>query len=575
MNDLTSYPDPLTRVLETYRRPTAADFGNAWVGMEPTFQTEKSVRKWRNLSAKPGGEDAYFLDDYMLRTQKKVAKAIKKRYQAQRQQGRPHCLFAHVELNADLDQWKVRRQNLRFYWADDGLEPFEVRFGLDPETFEYSIKPVPLVWLYDERFVAFLDKFLWKVPCQLGLSCAMAHGGGQFSLSAKTFLTGSLLADDIAYRVSHPELASWIMDHPNADDRAFRATRPRLAAFQKILKNYWAGGFHPRALGVLTAENAYLDRGFGPVLSAPKGLMDPQRGPVGDGREVFQTNFAFGRAVRWQAQNVHPGYWQSAHPDEEGYRPNQIMRYSEGNLNRLQIVGEWHVKSDKVLEPERVPELNAPLEPALLTTEASWEYRAQMSRTSARDFVEALLLEVHHAQYLQAHPHIAVKDSLLQDQILGDAEETLQRYGSAATLTRLHQEARQLNLEASHGRLKTDWIEPETLFWAAWRVLPAGEKAALAREAISGFLERVEQAAAMDPRPAAASDPMQWHRHRIHPLLWEALQAAPANRVASDPVRRELKAWQARQDEYLARRPPWSPVEDWGPPWEEPPSSAG
>ena len=134
-------------------------------------------------------------------------------------------MFARVELDDDLDQWKVRRQNLLFHWADENLEPFEVRFGLDPETFEYSIKPVPLAWFYDERFVTFLEEFLWKVPRKLGLSFAIAHGGGQFSLSAKTFLTGSLLADDIAYKVNHPELATWIMDWPNPDDRAFRATR--------------------------------------------------------------------------------------------------------------------------------------------------------------------------------------------------------------------------------------------------------------------------------------------------------------------------------------------------------------
>ncbi len=128
---------------------------------------------------------------------------------------------------------------------------------------------MPLAWFYDERFVAFLEEFLWKVPRKLGLSCAIAHGGGQFSLSAKTFLTGSLLADDIAYKVNHPELATWIMDWPNPDDRAFRATRPRLAAFQQVLQHYWAGGFHPRAIGVLTAENAYLDRGFGAGAARP------------------------------------------------------------------------------------------------------------------------------------------------------------------------------------------------------------------------------------------------------------------------------------------------------------------
>lgn len=561
----------MTLILDTYRRPEVTDFGNAWVGMEPTFQTAKSVRKWSKMAAKPGGEDAYFQDNYMLNTQRKVARTIKQRYQDQCRKGRPYCLFARVELEEELDKWGIQRQNLRFHWADAKLESLEVRFGLDPETFEYSIKPVPLVWFYDKRFLAFLEKFLWKVPYRLGLSCAIAHGGGQFSLSAKTFLTGSLLADDIAYRVSHPELASWIMDYPNPDDRSFRATRQRLAAFQEVLKHYWAGGFHPRALGVLTAENAYLDRGFGPALAPPQGLMDPQRGPVGEAREVFQTNFAFGRTVRLQAQNVHPGYWQSAHPNDKGYRPDQIMRYSEGNLNRLQIAGELHVKSDEVLEPERVPELDASLDLALLATEASWEYRAQMSRTSARDFVEALLLEVHHAQYLQAHPYVTVKDSLLQDQILGNAEETLKRHGGAATLERLHREARRQNLEASQGQIKSDWIEPEALFWAAWQALPEGEKAAIAREAVGGFLERVEQAAALDRRKPAG-DPMEWHRHRIHPLLWKALEAASA---ADDPVRQELVAWQARKDEYMTRRPPWSQVKDLVPPWEEDPAASG
>jgi hypothetical protein len=109
--------------------------------------------------------------------------------------------------------------------------------------------------------------------------------------------------------------------------------------------------------------------------------------------------------------------------------------------------------------------------------------------------------------------------------------------------------------------MNTDWIEPETLFWAAWRVLPAAEKAELAREAIAGFVERVEQAAAVDPRPNAANDPMEWHRHRIHPVLWQALQDAPARQPAKDVAARELQAWQARRDEYLARRPIFSQVD--------------
>ena len=156
----------------------------------------------------------------MLKTQKKVAEAIQKKYEAKRKAGtHPSCMFARVKLDDDLDQWQVRRQNLLFHWPDDQFEPFEVRFTLDPETFEYSIKPVPLAWFYDERFVNFLEEFLWDVPLDQGLTPSIAHGGAQFSLSAKTFMVGSLLADDIAYPLNHPELATWIMDWPNPDDR--------------------------------------------------------------------------------------------------------------------------------------------------------------------------------------------------------------------------------------------------------------------------------------------------------------------------------------------------------------------
>jgi hypothetical protein len=55
-------------VLASVLDPTTSGFDDAWVGMEPTFQSAKSVRKWRELSEQEGGEDAYFLDDYMLRT---------------------------------------------------------------------------------------------------------------------------------------------------------------------------------------------------------------------------------------------------------------------------------------------------------------------------------------------------------------------------------------------------------------------------------------------------------------------------------------------------------------------------
>ena len=120
-----------------------------------------------------------------------------------------------------------------FRWPGGKLEPFTVRISIDPETVEYSIKPVPLVWLYDDRFVHFLQHLVWEVPMKgSGLAPSVAHGGCQFSFSAKTFMGGSLLADAIAYRVNHPEVCLFLMDWPNPDDRALRATPRRLAAFR-------------------------------------------------------------------------------------------------------------------------------------------------------------------------------------------------------------------------------------------------------------------------------------------------------------------------------------------------------
>ena len=535
----------------------ASGFDTAWVGMEPTFSNKKAVRKWARMAAKEGGEDAYFEDRYMLRMQRKIAHDIRKEYLARRRKKDSACIFDRVELERGVDQWKVERQNLVFAWSKRSNETFEVRFGLDPETFEFGIKPVPISWLYEADFVHFLQRFVWEVPRRHGLSASIAHGGGQFSLSARTFMRGSLLADDIATRLNHPELSTWIMDYPNPDDRAFRATARRLRAFESVLEAYWRGAFHPRALGVLTVENAFLDRGFAPAFDAVPGSMRNNAGPKGSDRDVFQTNFAFGRAVRLAAQNVDPGYWQSAHPDEDGYRPDQIMRYSEGNLNRLQIAGELHVKSGKVLDKEDVPELDAPLDIDMLYDEASWENRAQMARTSAEDFVEAVLLDVHHAMYLVKHPHVRVRGSLVQDQLMAQGVETLQRV-APKTLTRLRKEARVSNLEASGGRIKTDWIEPETLFWSVWKRLPLGEQAAIACEAVEGFLERVHQAASEDRRHDVDRDPMEAHRHRIHPVLWRTLERERGVLAQRTKVRAEWKAWRKDGKKYLARRPVWS-----------------
>ncbi len=552
---------------EASRDRLRQDFEAAWIGMEPTFQSRRTVALWKALAARPGGEDAYFLHPDMLGPQRAMAEGILAKYARKLAERDPCCLFERARLETDLDPWGTRRIGVRFEWAGGGQAPFRARVTIDPETLEYSIKPVPLAWFEEELFVHFLEEFLWEVPRKLGLSASIAHGGGQFSLSAKTFLRGSLLADDVAARLDHPELSTWIMDWPNPDDRAYRATRPRLEAYRRALEAYRAGGFHPRANGPLRFEHALFDRGFGPCPAPPAGLMDPARGPVGDAREVFQTNFAFGRALRLQAQAVHPGYWQAAHPKETGYRPDQIMRYSEGNLNRLQVAGQCHVKSDRVLDPERVPELDAPLELGHLYDEASYEDRGQMGRTSGRDFAEALLLDANFARHLQAHPGVKVRPTLLQDQLLGDAERTVARRKGARALDRLRARARAESLEASQGRVKSDFIEPETLFWAAWEALPAPERAAIAREAVAGFVERVEAAAARDPRPGARGrDPMEWHRHRVHPALWRALEARRADLPAGDPVRGELARFRADAKRYLARRPVFSQA-GLRPPW--------
>jgi hypothetical protein len=550
-------------MLPTFLNPTKSSFDDAWVGMEPTFQSAKSVKKWRKLSEEEEGEDAYFLDEYMLGTLRKVARRIVKSWRKAHKKGDPDCLFASVKRKKELDQWKDIRQNVTFTRKGRKRGDFEVKWGMDPETFEYGIKPVPLAWFYDAHFIAFLEKFVWGAPMAAGLRPSIAHGGAQFSLSAKTFMGGSLLADTIADKLNRPELAMWLFDWPNPDDRSFRATRARYSAFAGVIDEYWSGAYHPRARGrELTPLDVYLDNVFVPAVGEP-GLVDAEKGPLGSAREVFQTNFAFGRAVRLRAQNVHPGYWQSAHPSEVGYRPDQIMRYGEGNLNRLQIAGEFHVKSGEVLNPERVPIANAPLEQSMLYSEASWENRGQMGRTSARDFVEALLLDVHNARRLASDPRVQVKaaGALLQDQILIDAEATVKKHAGEKVLSRLHKAAEKENLESSRGRLKSDWIEPETLSWSAWKALPVKDKAAMSAEIIESFVGYVENARQYDPRKPDG-DPMLWHRHRVHPELWKALAAQKTFIGSKSLALKELEAFRAGKKHYLSMRPIFSPVDE-------------
>src|SRR5688572_2523373 len=144
-------------------RSDTQGFDHAWVGIEPTFSNKKAVEKWSRMAAREGGEDAYFQSSFMLSMVHDVACTIRKRYRARSKERDPGCPFAECVLEFDRDPWDVERANLRFYDEKKG-DDFEVRFGMDPETFEFSIKPVPLVWLLDPSFVRFLELFIWGVP---------------------------------------------------------------------------------------------------------------------------------------------------------------------------------------------------------------------------------------------------------------------------------------------------------------------------------------------------------------------------------------------------------------------------
>ena len=551
----------MTADLERAKDPSKTSWDDGWAGLETTFQSKKSIELYTRYE---DDEDRYFEHPYMVGKVKQVGRRMAKKFKSKKGDRAKWCLFSRVELSEDKDLWDVARSELKFSFAG-GAEALQVNFGMDPFTFEFGIKPVPLKWLYDEQFVLFLQKLVFDVPLKHGLSASILNGGGQFHLSAKPYLTGSLLADDLSTRINHPELSTWVLDWPNCDDRAMRSTPQRFAAYREALDDYWRGAYHPRARGIPTAQNALLDHRFEPARQLPVERVMTDAGPAGSAVEVFQNNFAFGRSVRWRAQNVHPGYWQSAHPDVDGYQPHQVMRNTEVNLNRLQIAGELHVKNGKVLHAERAPELDAALEPSMLIDEASYEHRAHISRTSAQDYVDAILLEVHHARWLQQHSNVLIVGSLAQDQLGIDAEQTVKKHAGAAALQKLKKAARAFNLEQSQGRIKSDFIEPETLFFAAWACLPKGAKAEIAREAVNGFTERVHQAASVDPRGSDA-DPMDAHRHRIHPLLWEALKDEKG--TTPDAAAAELRRFLEDPAGHLSKRPVFSQVGE-VPPWEK------
>ncbi|HRI52190.1 MAG TPA: hypothetical protein PLW65_18585 [Pseudomonadota bacterium] len=577
---LPGFAPPLAAALSEVRDPSRSDWQSAWVTLTPAFTDKKTAKLWERLASTADGEDSFFSHKNTLHLEKSAAKALVSRYRQAQQSKEPWCLFDSCERQQETDPRRGSRRSFLFSGRGDG--GVLLHLGMDAGTLLFRLEQVPLRWLYDPRFVRFLQELVWEVPRSLGLTPTLTAGGGEFAVSAKTYLDGSLLCDDLADRFNHPELACWTMDLPRAHSRSFRATRKRRAAFNRIIEEYWAGAFHPGALGPLRVENAFLERGFFPAIEPPEGLMTKETavaGPVGSLQEVFQTNFAFGRALPLLAHRVHPGSWQKAHPQSARYRPELLPGYSEAALSRLAVIGELHDGAGD-LHPDRIPEFAANLEQPFLDDRAAWEHRAHGGRTSAEDYVEALLHEVHRAQYLQHHPSVQPRASLLQDQLLADADETLVRHGGSARLGQLQEQARAHNLADSYGRIKSDFIEPETLFWEAWHILPPGERAAIAREVVRNFRTRIAEAASCDPRlpgpqaDAEAPDPMAWHRHRIHPILWQAIEQDAAPHLDRDPILRELRQFKEHEALYLSRRPELD-VQKRPSPWDKPQGAVG
>ena len=88
-----------------------------------------------------------------------------------------------------------------------------------------------------------------------------------------------------------------------------------------------------------------------------------------------------------------------------------------------------------------------------------------------------------------------------------------------------------------------------------------------------GFVSRVTESASCDPRrhneSHAPTDPLDWHRHRIHPLLFDALATEKPSPTDRDLPQREYRRFLIDKAELLSRRPPWS-VGKRAAPWESP-----
>ena len=174
---------------------------------------------------------------------------------------------------------------------------------------------------------------------------------------------GSLPRRRIAIALKSSGAVVLTMDYPNCDDRCFRATKARRAAFcaSSSSTGRFLSSAGDRADSVSNMRS--LIAVFLPAFSPPPDLISREHmsaGPVGTHREVFfKPTFAFARAVRLLAQNIHPAIGRARTSTRWAIGPIRSCAAARGTPNRLRIMGELHVKSDKVLDPHEIPEFDA------------------------------------------------------------------------------------------------------------------------------------------------------------------------------------------------------------------------
>ena len=156
-----------------------------------------------------------------------------------------------------------------------------------------------------------------------------------------------------------------------------------------------------RALVVDTVFNAWNTLRRNVVKDAIVPFM--REHPKALERALGAVNESLIRYVRGSLARGAAGIFLSVPASEEFVTREEYERFMRPfDLALLEAgrgAGELHVKSHKVLARDQVPPFDAPLEPCLLHRWAAWENRAQMSRTSAQDAVEAVLRDQGNSIY--------------------------------------------------------------------------------------------------------------------------------------------------------------------------------